>query len=93
MAHKSFAVEDIIHKLGEADGLVDQGSMVAEAVQKVGVSRSTYYRWKKTYGGMRPSQVRQIKQLREENAQLRKLVNDLSFEYAVLRISRGSSGS
>jgi len=40
------------------------------------LSEQTYYRWKKAYGGMPPSQVRELKQLREENGKLKRLVAD-----------------
>jgi putative transposase len=43
------------------------------------------YRWKKIYGGMDPSEVRELKQLREESVKLKRLVADLSLGKAMLR--------
>ncbi len=34
-----------------------------------GVSEQSYYRWKKTYGGMEPPEARELKSLPEERAQ------------------------
>ena len=50
-----------------------------------GVSEQSYYRWKKIYGGMEPSQARELKQLREENTKLKRLVADLSLDKAMLQ--------
>jgi hypothetical protein len=45
----------------------------------------SYYRWKKIYGGMEPSEARELKQLREENIKLKRLVADLSLDKAMLQ--------
>jgi putative transposase len=45
----------------------------------------SYYRWKKIYGGMEPSEARRLKQLREENIKLKRLVADLSLDKAMLQ--------
>jgi putative transposase len=39
---------------------------VGEVGHQVGISEQTFYRWKKTYGGMLPSKARELKQLRNE---------------------------
>jgi putative transposase len=44
------------------------GIAVGEVCRQVGISEQTFYRWKKDYGGMLPSEARELKQLREENA-------------------------
>jgi putative transposase len=43
------------------------------------------YRWKKQYGGLEPGEVQELKQLREENAKLKKLVADLSLDKLMLQ--------
>lgn len=45
----------------------------------------TFYRWKKQYGSLEPDQARELKQLQEENARLKKLVADLSLDKAILQ--------
>ena len=57
---------------------------MVDIVRKLGIAEQTFYRWKKQYGGMEPDQVRELKQLREENARLKKLVADLSLDKAML---------
>ena len=56
-----------------------------EICRKMGIAEATFYRWKSKYGGLEPSQVRELKQLQEENARLKKLVADLSLDKAMLQ--------
>ncbi|MCH7519811.1 MAG: transposase, partial [Candidatus Dadabacteria bacterium] len=41
--------------------------------------------WKKKYGGLGVSELRRLKQLEEENRQLKKLVADLSLDKQMLQ--------
>jgi putative transposase len=45
----------------------------------------TYYRWKNKYGGLESDQVRELKQVLDENTRLKKLVAELSLDKAVLQ--------
>jgi putative transposase len=49
------------------------------------VSKHTIYTWKAKYGGMDVSEAQEVKQLREENSRLKKLVADLSLDKDMLR--------
>ena len=62
-----------------------EGSSVDEVCRKIGVSRNTFYAWKKKYGGMDVSEAQEVKQLRDENARLKKLVADLSLDKDALQ--------
>ena len=84
MARKSFTSEQIINKLREAEILIGQGITLTVMLKKIGVSNCTYYRWRKEYGGMRVDQARRLKELEQENSQLKKLVANLSLDKAVL---------
>lgn len=81
MKKKRFSVEQIVAVLREAEF----GAPVAELIRKVGISEQTFYRWKKVYGGLEPSQARKLKQLEEENAKLKRLVADLSLDKIMLQ--------
>ncbi|PWK21602.1 putative transposase, partial [Maribacter polysiphoniae] len=50
-----------------------------------GVSEATFYNWKKKYGGLGVSELRRLKNLEEENSQLKKLVADLSLDKQILQ--------
>ncbi len=81
MKKKRYSVEQIVAVLKQAE----LGLPVADLIRKVGISEQTYYRWKKQYGGLESDQVREFKQLQDENGRLKKLVADLSLDKAVLQ--------
>ena len=81
MKKKRFSVEQIVAVLKQAD----LGMPLADVVRQVGISEQTYYRWKKQYAGMESDQVRELKQLQDENSRLKKLVADLSLHKAILQ--------
>jgi putative transposase len=59
---------------------VDAGRKAEDVAREVGVSKHTLYSWKAKYGGMEVSEAQEARQLREENARLKKLVADLSLD-------------
>jgi putative transposase len=78
---KRFSIEQITAVLQQAA----QGVPVAELCRKVGISEQSFYRWKKAYGALQPSEVRELKQLRDEVAKLKRLVADLSLDKVMLQ--------
>jgi putative transposase len=58
---------------------------VSEMGRKVGIREATYYAWKKQYTGLGVSELRELRQLREENGRLKRLVADLSLDRQVLQ--------
>ena len=70
MSRKRFKPEEIVNKLREADVLIAKGQTVAQACKWIGVTGSTYYRWRREYGGMKTDQAKRLKELERENAQL-----------------------
>ena len=65
--------------------MVNQGKTIAEAVREIGVTETTYYKWKKEYRGMSVSDAKHLKELEKENARLKKIVADLSLDNAILK--------
>jgi putative transposase len=63
----------------------EEGVAVEEVCRKAGISIQTYYRWRKKYGGLMPSEMKRLKLLEEENARLKKLVADLSLDKVMLQ--------
>jgi len=63
----------------------ETGTPVKEMIRKMGISEQTFYRWKKLYGGLGPSEVRRLKQLEEENRRLKQMVADLSLDKHMLQ--------
>ena len=52
---------------------------------KVGISERTYYAWKKQYVGLGINELRELRQLREENGRLKRLVAELSLDKTMLQ--------
>ena len=81
MKTTKFTEEQIAFALRQAE----TGTKVAEVCRKMGISDATFYNWKKKYGGLGISELRRLKQLEEENRQLKKLVADLSLDKQMLQ--------
>ncbi len=64
---------------------VEAGRTMEDVGREYGVSKHTIYAWKAKYGGMSVSEAQEMKQLREENARLKKLVADLSLDKDMLQ--------
>lgn len=81
MRKSRFSIEQIVAALKQ----VEMGLPVPDLIRRLGISEQTYYRWKKEYGGLQPDQARELKQLQEENARLKRLVAELSLDKAILQ--------
>ena len=81
MKKKRFSVEQITAVLQQVTG----GIPVGDVCRQVGISEQTFYRWKKVYGNLQPSEARELKQLRDENTKLKRLVADLSLDKVMLQ--------
>jgi transposase-like protein len=83
--------EQIVRKLREADRLLAEGTAVPEVCKTLEVSEQTYHRWRAQYGAMKADDVKRLKELQRENAQLKRLVADKELENLALReISKGN---
>lgn len=63
----------------------ESGIAVGEICRDLGISEPTFYRWKKKYGGLGVSELRELRQLRDENGRLRRLVADLTLDKQILQ--------
>jgi len=81
MKKSKFTEEQIAFALRQAEN----GTKVEEVCRKLGIAQQTFYNWKKKYGGLGVSELRRLKQLEEENRQLKKLVADLSLDKQMLQ--------
>jgi len=53
--------------------------------REYGVSRATFYNWRKKYSGMDGSQIKKLKELEEENRRLKRMYADLSLDHHMLK--------
>ena len=81
MRRSNFTEEQIAFALKQAE----LGASVQEVIRKMGITEQTFYRWKRKYGGLRTSELRRLKQLEEENRQLKQMVADLSLDKHMLQ--------
>ena len=81
MKKSKFTEAQIAFALRQAE----QGTRVAEICRKMGVSQATFYNWKKKFAGMGVPELRRLRQLEEENKQLKQLVADLSLDKQMLQ--------
>lgn len=81
MKKSRYSDEQIAFALRQAE----TGTPVKEVLRKMGISEQTFYRWKRLYGGLGPSEVRRLKQLEEENHRLKQMVAELSLDKHMLQ--------
>ena len=81
MPRKGHSPDQIVQALSR----VRHGESVAEVCRKLGISEATFYNWKKQYAGMGIAELAELRQLREENARLKRLVADLTLDKVMLQ--------
>ncbi len=81
MKKSRFTESQIIFALKQSE----TGVKVEEVCRKMGISEATFYNWKKKFGGLGITELRRLRQLEEENSQLKKLVADLSLDKQILQ--------
>jgi len=85
MRKSRFTPEQIVQALRQAES----GTPVADICRKMGVTEATYHRWKKQFSGLDVSELRELRQVRDENKKLKQLVAELTLDKAVLREALG----
>jgi len=64
---------------------VEAGRAVKDVCRENEVSEATYYKWKTKYGGMQASDIKRLRELEEENRQLKQISADLLLENRALK--------
>lgn len=82
MRERRFTEAQTFVMLREAEA----GVGVPEICRKEGVSRETFYRWLRKYGGWERSEARRLKALEEENRRLKGIVEDQVLNLQVLKM-------
>jgi putative transposase len=84
--------EQIIRKLREADAELTKGTALSDICKALGVSETTYHRWRNQFGGIKADDMKRLRELEKENARLKALVVELTLDKAILReAARGNS--
>ena len=81
MRKSKFTEEQITMALRQAEA----GTPVEDICRKLDVSQASFFRWKKQYAGLGIPELRELRQLRDENRKLKGLVADLSLDRTILQ--------
>jgi len=65
--------------------LAEAGTPVADVCRQIGIAEATFYLWKKKYGSLGVAEVRELRQMRDENTRLKRLVADLTLDKQILQ--------
>ncbi|MYM37927.1 transposase [Pseudoduganella sp. CY13W] len=81
MKRSRFTEQQISETLRQAEA----GTPVEQVCRMMGISDTTFYNWRKRYRGMQLSAIQRLRQLEEENAQLKRLVAELALDKVILQ--------
>ena len=81
MKRKRFSPEQIASVLKQAE----LGIPIKDLCRQHAVSEQTFYRWKKQFDGLGVSELRELRQTRDENKRLKRLVADLTLDKQMLQ--------
>ena len=85
MKRKRHSTEQIIGKLRQAEAEVGNGVAVSEVCRKLEISEATYHRWRNQYGGLKDLEIKRLRELEKQNAQLKKLVAEQALEVSIIK--------
>lgn len=81
MKTSKFSESQIIKALKENQ----QGRSVGELSRELGIDKSTFYYWRKKYGGMEHQELKRLKELENENSKLKQMYADVSLDNKMLK--------
>ncbi len=81
MKRARFTEEQIIGILKEAE----TAGNIRAVCREHNLTEQTFYRWRNKYGGMDVSEARKLRELERENAELKKMVAELSLDNWMLK--------
>ncbi len=85
MKNKRYSDEEAFQLLLQIDDKISSGIALANACHAAGITDSTYYNWTRKYRHLRPAVIRENRELKKENAKLKKTITDISGEIRTLQ--------
>lgn len=82
MTKNKFSTEQVVRILQEGEAGT---KTVTEICRERGITKNTFYAWKKKYGGMDGQDARRLKDLERENARLKRLLAERDLEVDILK--------
>ena len=87
MARRRYKTEEIIQHLRTAEIEQSKGLTQDQAAKKIGVTVTTLVRWRKEYGGLEVNQAKELRQLKEENLRLKRIVANQALDMDILKVA------
>ncbi len=81
MKNSKFSESQIIKALKENQ----EGRTVGDISRELGIDKSTFYYWRKKYGGMEKQELKRLKDLEQENLRLKQMYADVSLDNKMLK--------
>ena len=81
MKRTKFTESQIIKSIKENE----QGRKTDEICRELGIHKGTFYNWRKKYAGMDASQLKELRELKDENRRLKQMYADLSLDNVMLK--------
>lgn len=81
MKKSRFTESQIVKAIKENEA----GRTVEDLCRELGISTGTFYNWRKKYSGMEASQLKEMKELKDENAKLKRMYADLALQNTMLK--------
>lgn len=85
MKNKEHTAEEIIKKLREAESELANEANLQQVCRNLGISKPTYYRWRRKYGMMETDEARRFKQMERENLRLKKIIAEQALDISLLK--------
>ena len=86
MRPSKFSEDQMVQALQQ----VKAGTAAVQVCRELGITETTFYRWRAKYDGLALSKTREVRELRDENKKLKEIVADLMLDKRAATGSRGA---
>jgi transposase-like protein len=79
--------EQAIRALAEGESILAAGNSLSEVYQRLGITESTWMRWRQQYGGMKSEEAKRLRDLEIENRRLKELLAEAELDKRILKVA------